>query len=79
MEDVNSLSRKNCEKSAAESRRPEAFAPARVRSRKIPSGRSGAFERSSTITNATIRAPEATSSPIVSVVPQPCCVARVSA
>ena len=61
------------------SRNAVTFAPVRVRSRKMRMGRSGAFERSSITTNATIRAAEAVSRPIVSAVPQPICVARVIA
>ena len=55
------------------------FEPASVRSRKIRSGSSGACERSSITTNATISAADAASSAIVSAVPQPCSAARVMA
>ena len=42
-------------------------------------GSSGAFERNSMATKASTSAAEAASSPIVSVVPQPCWAARVMA
>ena len=73
------VSRKNCEKIAAPIKRPLRFEPESVRSRKIRSGRSGAFERNSMVKNAATSAAEAASRPIVSAVPQPCWVARVIA
>ena len=63
-----SVSRKNCENSAPASSRPAAFEAASVRRRKMPSGSSGAFERSSITTKATTSAAEAASSPIVAAV-----------
>ena len=74
-----SVNRKNCENTAAASRRPLMLDAASVRSRKMLIGRSGAFERSSMTTKPTISAAEAASNPIVSSVPQPCWVARVIA
>ena len=74
-----SVSRKNCEKSAAATSSWVALDAASVRSRKSRSGSSGAFERSSITKNAPIRAADPASSPIVETVPHPACVARVSA
>ena len=67
-----SVSRKNCENSAAATRSCVAFDAASVRSRKSRIGSSGAFERSSITKNATISAADAASSPIVEPSPQPC-------
>ena len=53
--------------------------PVSVRSLNMRIGRSGAFDRSSIPTKASTKMAEAASSPIVSVVPQPCWVARVMA
>ena len=50
-----------------------------MRSRKMRIGNSGAFERSSITTNATISAADAASSPIVDAVAHPSCAARVIA
>ena len=47
------------------------FAPLTVRTRKMSNGISGLWTRFSITTNATISAPDAISSPIVRVVPQP--------
>ena len=55
------------------------FEPVSVRSRNIRSGSSGALDRGSIATNATISAPDAASRTIVSVAPQPCWTARVIA
>ena len=55
------------------------FEPESVLSRKSRIGSSGALDRNSITTNATIRAADAASRPIVSVVPQPCWTARVIA
>ena len=74
-----SVSRKNCEKTAAPSSSPAMFEPDSVRSRNIRSGSNGAVDRASIATNATIRTAEAASRPIVSPVPQPCWAARVIA
>ena len=72
-----SVSRKNCENSADASSRPLMFDPASDRRRKIRIGKSGALERSSMTTNATISAAEAPSRAIVVTEPQPRSVARV--
>ena len=72
-----SVNRKNWENNAPASSTPDTFEPVSVRSRKIRSGSSGAFERSSITTKATMSATEAASSATVSVVPQPCCAACV--
>ncbi len=74
-----SVSRKNCEKSAAATSSWVAFDAASVRSRKSRIGRSGAFERNSITMNVPIRAADAASRPIVDAVTHPCCAARVSA
>ena len=74
-----SVSRKNCEKIAPPISRPLMFDADSVRSLKMRSGSSGAFERSSMTKNVPISAAEATISPIVSAVAHPCCAARVSA
>ena len=74
-----SVSRKNCEKIAPPISRPLRFDAESVRRRKMRSGSRGAFERSSTTKKAATRATEATRSPIVWAVPQPCWVARVIA
>jgi hypothetical protein len=79
MEDVNSLSRKNCEKTAPPSRSPATLEPVSVRNLNMRIGRSGAFDRSSIPMKASTRAAETASSPIVSVVAHPCWVARVIA
>jgi hypothetical protein len=55
------------------------FAAASVGRRKIRSGSSGAFDRSSMTTKAATRANDAASRAIVVGVPQPSVVARVSA
>ena len=67
-----SVSRKNCEKTAAVATRALRFDPASVRSRKMRSGSSGALERDSIRKNEVIRTTEAVRRPIVSGVPQPC-------
>ena len=74
-----SVSRKNCENTAAPISSPARLEPDSVRERNIRIGSSGACERSSMATKATISAAEAASSAIVSVVPQPCWTARVIA
>ena len=74
-----SVSRKNCAKIAPPISRPLTFDAVSVRSRKIRSGSSGAFERDSITKNATISPTEAASRPIVEPVAQPCWVARVIA
>ena len=74
-----SVSRKNCEKIAPPISKPLRFDADSVRSRKIRSGSSGAFERSSTTKNVATSTTDAASNPIVSPVAQPCCVARVIA
>src|SRR6266699_331188 len=74
-----SVSRKNCAKRAPASSRLLMLDAVSVRSRKICSGSSGAFERASITTKETTSAAEAASSPIVGPVPQPCWVARVRA
>ena len=74
-----SVSRKNCEKTAAPERNAATFEPDSVRRRKIRSGSSGAGERSSIPRKATISAIEAAIRPIVSPVAQPCWLAWVSA
>ncbi len=73
-----SVSRKNCENTAAPERIAARFEPDSVRSRKMRSGSSGAGERSSMPMNAAISATEAASSPAVSPVAQPCWLACVS-
>ena len=61
-----SVNRKNWENNAPASSTPDTFEPVSVRSRKIRSGSSGAFERSSITTKATMSATEAASSTTVS-------------
>ena len=74
-----SVSRKNCENTAAASSSPLMLDAVSVLRRKIRSGRSGAFERNSITTKPTISAADAASSPIVSGLIQPCWAARVIA
>ena len=73
------VSRKNCAKIAPPISRPLTFDADSVRRRKIRSGRSGAFERSSIRKKAPIRADGRASRTIVSAVAQPCWAARVIA
>src|SRR5258705_4998060 len=72
-----SVSRKNCENSAAATSSWVAFDVASVRKRNIRIGSSGACDRSSITTKDAIRAAETARSPIVDVVPPPCWDARV--
>jgi len=72
-----SVSRKNCEKTAAVAIRALRFDPASVRSRKMRSGNKGAFVRDSIRKNEAISTAEAVKRPMVSGVPHPCWVARV--
>ena len=74
-----SVSRKNCEKTAAPERSEVTFEPVSVRSRKIRIGKSGAGDRSSMTTKAATSAADAASRPAVVAVAQPCWLARVSA
>ena len=74
-----SVSRKNCEKTAAPERSEVTFEPVSVRSRKIRIGKSGAGDRSSMTTNAAINAPLSSSSPIVVGLAQPRCGASTTA
>ena len=74
-----SVSRKNCEKIAAPMSSPLTFEPVSVRSRKIRIGSSGAFDRISITTKATMSTTEPASRLTVAAVAQPCWVARVIA
>ena len=72
-----SVSRKNCAKIAAPIRSPLTFDAVSVRSLKICSGSSGAFERYSITKNEAISTADPARRPIVDAVPQPCWAARV--